>query len=65
MKQINYLTEKDPTLSQMRWAILIIWAVTASLIFSMFVKTSPLLKPPIEDTNGYMLHSDYIWGQIR
>lgn len=65
------IKETDPTLSQMRWAVIIMWAVTASIIISMFVPHKPLLKPPVTpvkkvyELNGYMWHSNYVGGEIR
>ncbi len=62
------IKEPDPTLSQVRWAIIIMWAVTAAIIISMFVPHKPLLNPPGEkvyELNGYMWHSNYVGGEIR
>jgi len=61
----NYLTEKDPTLSQTRWAILLMWMIAIWLIVAIFSK--PILNQPISpyDLNGYMQNGNYVWGQIR
>lgn len=60
MKQINYLTEKDPTLSQTRWAILLMWIIVIWLIVAIFSQPKP-----VQELNGYMQNSNYAWGQIR
>lgn len=65
----NYLIkDPDPTLSQMRCLIVLLWAVTISIIISMFVKTPPLLNPPGEkvyELNGYIPGTNQTWGNIK
>lgn len=65
MKQTNYLTEKDPTLSQTRWAIIIMWVVTISIVIGTFVKIKPLLNPVSYELNGYMKDNNYVWGELK
>jgi len=63
MKDYLY-AEPDPTLSQMRWLVLIIWAVTFAILLGMFVKSSEILKPIVYPLNGGIFNSEYVPSQI-
>jgi len=62
----DYLTRTpDPTLSETRWMVIIMWAITFAIILSIFVKPTHILKPIVYPLNGAILDSEYVPGEIK
>lgn len=55
-----------PTLLHLRLMIVGMYIITGLLIYvgCKFIKPPPIKLELIEDTNGYMWNSDYVWGRI-